>query len=103
MALSDKARATIAAALANTASKSDGTAAGGAAAAAGSASATAGQPSAAAATRHGSLFPAPSSQPAAEVRYVNGKKLYICNCETCRQMRAQKRLACQQRDADLGV
>lgn len=96
MSLSDKARATIAAALANTAGEAVG-------AAAGSASATAGQPSAAAATRHGSLFPAPNSQPAAEVRYVNGKKLYICNCETCRQMRAKKRLARQQRDAGLGA
>lgn len=103
MSLSDKARATIAAALANTASKSDGAGAGSAAATAGSASATAGQPSAAGGTQHGSLFPAPSSQPAAEVRYVNGKKLYICNCETCRQMRAQQRLARQQRDAGLGA
>lgn len=96
MTLSDKARATIAAALANTSGA--GQAAGQVASVEKTNSAIAGQtpavaPGAGNVQPHRSLFPAADSQPIAEVRYVDGKPRYICNCETCRQMRAQQRIA----------
>ncbi|MEE1275101.1 MAG: hypothetical protein UHI81_11450 [Olegusella sp.] len=96
MALSDKARATIAAALANTSGA--GQAAGQSHEPAKTNVAATSQvsvltPDAGSVQPHRSLFPAADSQPIAEVRYVDGKPRYICNCETCRQMRAQQRIA----------